>query len=119
VFLPSYSSFTTFPDHFLPSTVLISNVIPLTFPLSTTVRGCAQRKSVSCNEWYPAALVKCVYDEDPLQCLKYGNEMRIISFIEEKAMIEKIPRHCSLWKKPPPEVEESVLDYRFFKKTCA
>jgi hypothetical protein len=35
--------------------------------------------------------------------------MRIISFIEEEAVIEKILRHCGLWKeqapRPPPEVE--------------
>ena len=54
--------------------------------------------------------------------------MRVVSFIEEDAVIEKILRHCGLWKeqaprlppeeKPPPEVEKSTLDYGFFEKTC-
>jgi hypothetical protein len=76
-----------------------------------------------------AALIKCVYEVDPLKCPKCGGEMRIISFIEETAVIEKILRHCGLWReppirpppeeKPPPKVEESVLDYGFFEKTCA
>ena len=76
-----------------------------------------------------AALIKCVYEVDPLKCLRCGGEMRIISFIEEELVIEKILRHCGLWKqqaprppseeKPPPEIEESKLDYGFFEKTCA
>jgi hypothetical protein len=70
-----------------------------------------------------------VCEVDPLKCPKCGGEMRIISFIEETAVIEKILRHCGLWReppirpppeeKPPPKVEESVLDYGFFEKTCA
>jgi hypothetical protein len=91
-----------------------------------------------------AALIKCVYEVDPLKCPKCGGEMRIVSFIDEDAVIEKIVtpvrkgmeykpfgfnllcllpflKHCGLWKEqtprpppeemPPPEVEESVLDY--------
>jgi hypothetical protein len=99
-----------------------------------------------------AALIKCVYEVDPLKCPHYardtiikvaqplipyvgersdncGGEMRIISFIEEDEVIRKILKHCGLWKeqaprpppeeKPPPEVEETKLDYEFFEKTCA
>jgi hypothetical protein len=76
-----------------------------------------------------AALIKCVYEVDPLKCPKCGGEMKIISFIDEDAIIRKILKHCGLWKepvirpppeeKPPPEVKESVLDYGFFEKTCA
>ena len=76
-----------------------------------------------------AALIKCVYEVDPLKCPKCGGEMRIVSFIEQELVVEKILRHCGLWKeqaphpppeeKPPPEVKESVLDYGFFEKTCA
>jgi hypothetical protein len=77
-----------------------------------------------------AALIKCVYEVDPLKCPKCGGEMRIISFIEEDMVIEKIVshvrkgmeykpfgfhllchlpflRHCGLWKeqapRPPPK----------------
>jgi hypothetical protein len=92
-----------------------------------------------------AALIKCVYEVDPLKCPKCGGEMRIVPFIDENAIIRKILKHCGLWKepvirppseeKPPPGVEacteqsrsESVLDYGFtstalsagFEKTCA
>jgi hypothetical protein len=44
-----------------------------------------------------AALIKCVYEVDPLKCPKCGGEMRIISFIEEDVVTEKILRHCGLW----------------------
>jgi hypothetical protein len=76
-----------------------------------------------------AALIKCVYEVDPLKCPKCGGEMRIVSFIEEASIIRKILKHCGLWKeqaprpplegKPPPEVEEPKFDYGFFEKTCA
>jgi hypothetical protein len=76
-----------------------------------------------------AALIKCVYEVDPLKCQKCGGEMRVISFIEKDTVIEKILRHCGLWKvpsirpppeeKPPPIVEDAELDYGFFDKTCA
>ncbi len=55
--------------------------------------------------------------------------MRIVSFIEQDAVIEKILRHCGLWKapaphppppeKPPSVLEEPSLDYQFFERTCA
>jgi len=53
--------------------------------------------------------------------------MRIISFIEEDAVIGKILRHCGLWKepriRPPPTalpvLKEPMLDYGFFSATCA
>jgi hypothetical protein len=70
-----------------------------------------------------AALIKSVYEVDPLKCPKCGGVMKIVSFIEEDAMIERILRHCKLWKdlplrgppveKPPPEPEEAPLDYGF------
>jgi hypothetical protein len=53
-----------------------------------------------------AALIKCVYEVDPLKCPKCGGTMKIISFIErhQSDVIEKILRHCNLWKEGPPEV---------------
>jgi hypothetical protein len=66
---------------------------------------------------------------NPLKCPKCGGEMRIISFIEEEAVIEQILRYCGLCKMPPirpppeekltPALEESMLDYGFFERTCA
>ena len=81
-----------------------------------------------------AALIKCVYEVDPLKCPKCGGEMRIVAFIEEKTLIEKILRHCRIWQdrkprpppKPPPNqlippatVERSILDFDFFERNCA
>ena len=77
-----------------------------------------------------AALIKCVYEVDPLKCPKCGGEMKIVAFIEEKLVVEKILRHCNLWReyiprpppsaKPPPEpVGSETLDYGFFEQNCA
>ena len=45
-----------------------------------------------------AALIKKVYEVDPLSCPKCGAEMKIISFIErdQSEVIEQILRHCGL-----------------------
>jgi len=45
-----------------------------------------------------AALIKCVFEVDPLKCPKCGGGMRIIAFIEGKVLIEKILRHCKIWQ---------------------
>ena len=47
-----------------------------------------------------AALIKQVYEVDPLSCPKCGAEMKIIAFIEgrQTAVVEKILRHCGLWE---------------------
>jgi hypothetical protein len=37
-----------------------------------------------------AALIKLVYEVDPLKCPKCSGEMRIVAFIEEKEVVEKI-----------------------------
>ena len=50
-----------------------------------------------------AALIKKVYEVDPLKCPKCSGRMRIISFIEAKDqmdVIEKILKHCKLWVEP-------------------
>jgi hypothetical protein len=56
--------------------------------------------------------------------------MKIISFIEDDATIQKILKHCGKWKepipRPPPQisaepasaVEEVTLDYSFFEQNC-
>ena len=79
-----------------------------------------------------AALIKCVYEVDPLECPKCGAEMKIIGFIEreETGLIRMLLIASGLWKEPaprapPPEpviapvTAEPVLDYEFFDKTCA
>jgi hypothetical protein len=77
-----------------------------------------------------AALIKAVYEVDPLKCPKCGGQMKIISFIEETLVIEKILQHCMLWKEPaprPPPVKilgppkkvcGPFLDYAFFDQNC-
>jgi hypothetical protein len=77
-----------------------------------------------------AALIKAVYEVDPLKCPKCGGTMKIVAFIEESRVIEKILRHCELWKEPaphpppvkilgPPKIESGPdLDYAYFDQNC-
>jgi hypothetical protein len=47
-----------------------------------------------------SALIRKVYEVDPLKCPECGGEMKFISFIEKRdqvAVIEKILKHCNLW----------------------
>jgi hypothetical protein len=48
------------------------------------------------------ALIKRVYEVDPLRCPKCGGEMRVIAFIErrQRDVIRKILEHCGLWEEP-------------------
>ena len=83
-----------------------------------------------------AALIKAVFEVDPLKCPKCGGTMRIVGFIgrEQRDVVEKILRHCGLWMvaepcrskepqpRPPPEepetesFEEPALNYGFFDR---
>ena len=44
-----------------------------------------------------ARLIKQVYEVDPLVCPRCSGPMRIIAFIEQRAVIEKILTHLGLW----------------------
>jgi len=67
----------------------------------------------ACSEVAPSAakrawarLIKQVYEVDPLVCPRCGGEMRIIAFIEQPEVIEKILTHLGLcsalsWSKGP------------------
>ena len=68
-----------------------------------------------------ARLIQKIYEIDPLVCPKCQGAMKIISFISEGAVIEKILKHLGLWliqpRPPPPrsvkeacEAVESSLD---------
>ena len=68
-----------------------------------------------------AALVKRVFEVDPLACPKCGSEMKVIAFIErcQRDVVEKILRHCGLWEGPlrtlatarsPPNAADSDRD---------
>jgi hypothetical protein len=47
-----------------------------------------------------ARLIKKIYEVDPLVCSRCGGIMRIISFIEDPAVIKKILQHLKLWEVP-------------------
>ena len=44
-----------------------------------------------------ARLIQKVYNVDPLKCPKCNGKMRIISFIEDEAVIKKILSHLNFW----------------------
>ena len=63
-------------------------------------------------------LIKKVWEADPLLCPKCQKEMRIVSLIDERAVIERILRHLGLWEqgvrvspaRAPPEIAEWVIE---------
>lgn len=59
-----------------------------------------------------AALIKKVYESDPLCCPKCGSAMMIIAFIErhQTGVIEKILRHGGLWEEAPARDPPPVPD---------
>ncbi len=57
-----------------------------------------------------ARLIQKIYEVDPLTCPKCLGKMKIIGFLEDEEVIEKILRHLGLWEvkvRPPPK--EKVL----------
>jgi len=66
-----------------------------------------------------ARLIQKIYQTDPLKCQKCDGPMRIISFIEDSALIRKILEHLNLWdtrSHGPPEsstkhIPEFTYDY--------
>jgi len=52
-----------------------------------------------------ARLIQKIYEIDPLCCPNCQNQMKIISVIENEAVIKKILKHLGLWRikaRPPP-----------------
>jgi len=61
-----------------------------------------------------ARLIKKVYQADPLVCPRCSGPLKIISLIDNAAVIEKILRHLKLWdrpERPPPAAPERSLHY--------
>ena len=71
-------------------------------------------------------LIKKVWEADPLLCPRCQREMRIISLIDDQAVIERILRHLGLWQQgvrvdsgpdPPgdwviePCLDDTIPDY--------
>jgi hypothetical protein len=61
-----------------------------------------------------ARLIRKVYLADPLACPKCGGSLRIISFIENPGIIERILKHLKLWdppeERPPPPRHATTLE---------
>ena len=63
-----------------------------------------------------AQLIQKVYEVDPLICTKCGGTMRIVSFIEEQAVINKILSHLGIHEEhahSPPERESLSVDVTY------
>jgi len=60
-----------------------------------------------------ARLIQKIYETDPLCCPKCSGQMRILSFIEDEQVIEKILKHLGLWEmkaRPPPKTNTPALN---------
>jgi len=60
-----------------------------------------------------ARLIRKVFLADPSACPKCGGRVRIISFIDNPRVIEKILKHLKLWdppQRPPPPKHSTTLD---------
>jgi len=82
-----------------------------------------------------AALIKLVYEVDPLKCPVCGGTMKVVALIDhtrQPEVVEKILRHCGLWREqaqraPPPaaaappqsRARELTYDPGFFDRECA
>ena len=64
-------------------------------------------------------LIKKVWETDPLLCPRCSKEMRIVSLIDDRAVIERILRHLGLWQQgvrvspstgPPAEIVDRIID---------
>ena len=59
-----------------------------------------------------ARLIQKIYEVDPLTCPKCQGRMKIISFIEDEEVIDKILNHLGLWEvkaRPPPKVKTASV----------
>jgi hypothetical protein len=82
---------------------------PVPMPLVLMPEAAPSRKSARMR-W--AALIKKVYEADPLLCPRCGGQMAIIAFLEKRdqaGVIQKILRHCGLWEDPPARAPPAVL----------
>jgi hypothetical protein len=69
------------------------------------------RRALARRAW--ARLIRKVYFADPLTRSKCGGRLRIISFIENPRVIEKILKHLKLWdpqERPPPPKHATTLE---------
>jgi hypothetical protein len=60
-------------------------------------------RPVPSNGW--AEMIRKVYEVDPLICPRCGGRMRVVAFLTEYAVVDRIIRHLELTfvaEKPPP-----------------
>ncbi len=59
-----------------------------------------------------AQLIRKVFEVNPLECPACGGEMKLISIIYEKDVIQKILEHLNLWEQdlPPPAGEGYIYE---------
>ena len=64
-----------------------------------------------------ARLIQKVYEIDPLVCPKCQGELRVISVIEDQAIIKKILQHLGLWETrshdPPACIMPHTLEFTY------
>ena len=61
-----------------------------------------------------ARLIKKVYEADPLICPRCGRPLKIVSLIDDCAVIERMLRHLKLWDRPeraPPSRSPRTFCY--------
>lgn len=61
-----------------------------------------------------ARLIQKIYHTDPLLCPKCSGHMRIISIIEDLAIVKKILQHLNLWatkNHDPPIISSADIEY--------
>ncbi|MEO2048058.1 MAG: hypothetical protein ABGX16_15990, partial [Pirellulales bacterium] len=82
-----------------------------TSPKSTNPGNTSTVTSTRCSQTW-AMLIKRVYENDPMVCTRCGGEMEVISFIDppQSEVIEKILRHCGLWKASAPRGPPDPVD---------
>ena len=59
-----------------------------------------------------ARLIQKIYEVDPLVCPKCQGPMRIISFIEDREVVQAILKHLGIWlvrSRPPPKVSAPLF----------
>jgi len=78
-----------------------------------------------------AALIKLVYEVDPLKCPNCGGTMKIVALIDQSRqpdVVERILRHCNLWREdkqrappasPVAATREPSYDPAYFDTICS
>jgi hypothetical protein len=69
-----------------------------------------------------ARLIQKIYEVDPLVCPKCQGVMKVIAFIEQRQVIEKILRHLKMWDThnhdPPPHNSPHMPELTYDGSDC-